>query len=223
MDTECSNGAWSGFRGVNKTIWDDGQKIKALSRSAPVASQSCGFCWHLALLFFSICLKPKSKELIIKTFDWCACAHVCLCVLSRVCVMLKEKTKKILQCCSPSFPTILKMLVAAEHSCEATHWDGLWNFLLWASTSVEKITAFPLINPDLLLTHHYCLFHSGRKHPSLTCTTKIGFHQTKLKCSLALIFSTALPLSLFTFLSHPSHIMLACQHEFPNELSSFMP
>ena len=71
-------------RGVNKTIGNDGQEIKALYRSAPPASWSCGFCWHLILFFYSV-----SEGLIIKTVTLCRCRCVCVCV----CV-LKEETNE---------------------------------------------------------------------------------------------------------------------------------
>lgn len=126
--------------------------------------------------------------------------------------------KKTLQNCSPSFPTVLQMLVAAKDSCWATHWDCLWSFLLWVSISNEKISTFPLVNWDLLLTHHYCLFHFDRENPPLTCTTKIfSSDQIKiLSCSHSFELSLLLPPSLLSYptllskppflnASHPSH------------------
>lgn len=43
--------------GVNNTIGDDGQEIKALYRSVPLASRSCGSCWHLLLFFYLFQMK----------------------------------------------------------------------------------------------------------------------------------------------------------------------
>lgn len=158
------------------------------------------------IIFKCVPREIKSKGLITK---YLLDVFIYLSVYIRVCTEREDKRKTTAMLpCFP--PTRLKMLVAAKDSREATHYDCLWSFLLWAATSVEKITTFPLMNQDLLLTRYYCLFHSDRKYSPLTGTANIGSHQMKWRFFFSLLhlflLSSSLlvsPTSLPAFHSHP--------------------
>lgn len=135
-----------------------------------------------------------------------------------MCVYWKRRQKKNDCYVTLRFPTRLKMLVAAKDSCEATHYDCLWSFLLWAATSVEKITTFPLMNQDLLLTRYYCLFHSDRKYSPLTGTANIGSHQIKWR--FLFFFSCTYFCCLPRSWSHPLHSLLSTAALFLPSLTS---
>lgn len=165
------------------------------------------------IIFKCVPREIKSKGLITK---YLLDVFIYLSVYIRVCTEREDKRKTTAMLpCFP--PTRLKMLVAAKDSREATHYDCLWSFLLWAATSVEKITTFPLMNQDLLLTRYYCLFHSDRKYSPLTGTANIGSHQMKWRFFfLSCTYFFCLPCSW----SYPLHSLLSTPTLFLPSLTS---
>lgn len=152
----------SGVGEVNKTFWDDGQKIKALYRSAPLTSQTCGFCWHLVLLlFFSICLKPKSKEWTIKTFD-----GVHTCVHMHVC-MLKEKTKEDSRMWLSIFPCHIKNVSGCKRQLLSPTLKLFMElppvsfYLSWENYHISFSKSGPSANPPIIA----CFILVGNTHP----------------------------------------------------------